>query len=336
MHISKQSFAIMTFFAACAIVSALWLGRSALTPPPGPAEKLSIAALSLPGAGLFFVAQEKGFFREQGLDVDLQKHSVGKLALDSLLGGKAALGIAGDTPLIFSILNGSKLDILATVYRPNGGISITARKDRTPTPSDLRGKRLGVTFISSGQFVADTFLLVNGIPQADIVLLDMKQAEMVEALVAGKIDAACLWDPYLAEARMKLGDKGIVFPNSGLYTFRLSLVANGGYAAQHPEQVRKVLAALKQAQRYIVEHPDDSLRIMSQATAIAATTYKMFFDPSAYDIGLEQGLLLTLEDQTRWAIKHGFVKVDKIPNYLEFIKSDGLDSVSPESVKIIR
>ncbi len=314
----------------------LWLAQPRSLLPTGPTEKLAIAALALPGAGLFYVAQEKGFFREKGLDVDLQKHTVGKLALDSLFQGDAALAIAGDTPLVFSILGGSKLDILATVYRPNGGISITVLKDRVRKPGDLRGKRLGVTFISSGQFVADTFLLVNGIAQADVSLIDMKQSDMVEALVDGKIDAACLWQPYLAGAQTRLGDRGITFPNNGLYTFRLSLVAKHGYAVQHRDQVRKVLAALKQAQVFTEENPADALRIMSKATAITEATFKSFFDPADYAIGLEQGLLITLEDQTRWAIKHNFVMADKMPNFLEYINSEGLGVVSPESARITR
>jgi NitT/TauT family transport system substrate-binding protein len=327
---------ILAAVVAGATAAWLWLAQKNPVLPASPPEKLTIAALALPGAGLFFVAQEKGFFREKGLDVDLQKHTVGKLALDALFGGGAAFAIAGDTPLVFSILGGSRPDILATVYRPNGGISITALKDRVTNPGDLRGKRLGVTFISSGQFVADTFLLVNGITQADVSLLDMKQSDMVEALVAGKIDAACLWQPYLADAQTKLGDRGITFPNNGLYTFRLSLVANHGYADQNRDQVRKVLAALKQAQVFTVENPADALRIMSKATAITEATFKTFFDPADYAIGLEQGLLITLEDQTRWAIKHNFVKTEKMPNFLEYVKSEGLGAVSPESARITR
>lgn len=332
MRSAKPYYWLVAVVLACVIAIFVW----SVQERQPPTEKVTIAALALPGAGLFFVAQEKGFFREQGLDVDLQKHTVGKLALDSLFSGDAAFAIAGDTPLVFSVLGGGKLEVLSTVYRPNGGISIAALKERVPTPGDLRGKRLGATFISSGQFVADTFLLLHGIAHTDVTLLDMKQNDMVEALLAGKIDAACLWHPHLAEAQTKLGNKGITFPNNGLYTFRLSLVANRGYVTRHPEQAKKVVAALKQAQRYTVERPADALRIMSQATAIAETTYKTFFNPSEYVIGLEQGLLITFEDQTRWAIKRGFVKADRMPNYLDYIQSDALRAVSPESMKIIR
>ncbi|MCX7174468.1 MAG: NrtA/SsuA/CpmA family ABC transporter substrate-binding protein [Proteobacteria bacterium] len=327
------SFALL---AASGIIIAVWLTKQNSVSPSGPPEKVVIAGLSLPGAGLFFVAKEKGYFGDEKLDVDLRLYTTGKLAIDSLFSGNADFAIAGDTPIVFSILGDRKLDILSTVYRPNGGIAIIARKDRAAAPGDMKGKRLGVTFVSSGQFVADTFLLVHGIPQSDLTLLNMPQEEMVAALLAGNIDAACMWQPHLADTQAKLGDKGITFPNAALYTFRLSLVAKRGYASEYPNRVRKVLAALKQAQRYTVANPASALDIMSRFTGIDKTTFKRFYDPAEYDLGLEQGLLLALDDQTRWAIQRGFVNADKMPNYLDFIYADGLGAVSPESVKFIR
>ncbi len=310
--------------------------RRGIRRPAAPPEKIVIAGLSLPGAGLFFVAQAQGFFRDQGLDADLQLHTTGRSALDSLFGGAADFAVAADTPIVFSILSDRKLDLLSTVYRPDGGIAIIARRDRATTPGDLKGKRLGVTFGSSGQFVADSFLLIHGIAPSEVSLLDMKQEAMAEALLAGHIDAACMWQPHLADTQARLGDLGFTFPNAALYTFRLSVVARHGYAAAHPDRTRKLLAALRRAQSYITANPAAALEIMSRSSGIAETTFKRFFNPAEYELGLDQGLLLTLDDQTRWAIQHGLVKAGKLPNYLDYIQADGLRAVSPELVRIIR
>lgn len=336
MRSSGRYSRILALVVACGIAITVWLTKLHPAAPNDPPEKLVIAGLSLPGTGLFFVARDQGFFRQQGLDVSLQLHATGKGALDSLFRSDADFAIAGDTPMVFSILAGHKLDILSTVYSPRGGIAIVARKDRAATPGDLKGKRLGVSLVSSGQFFADTFLLVNGIPSAAVRLADMSQAAMSEALLAGSIDAACLWQPYLAQTQAKLGDKGITFPNDALYTFRLSLVTRRGYAAVHRAQARKLLAALRQAQRFTTTTPAIALDIMSRQTGIARATFQSFFDPAEYDLGLDQGLLLALDDQTRWAIEQGFVKTDKLPNYLDYLDAAPLAAVSPDSVKIIR
>jgi NitT/TauT family transport system substrate-binding protein len=175
-------------------------------------------------------------------------------------------------------------------------------------------------------------------------LVNLPQDEMAAALLAGTIDAACLWQPSLAQMQASLGEKAITFPNNGIYTFRLSLVAPPGAAAAQPERSRKLLAALKQAQHFIGAQPEQALDIMSRSTGIPVALFQRFFSPAEYDLGLEQGLLLALDDQSRWAIKNGFVKADKhadkhadkLPNYLDHLWADGLTAVSPASVKIIR
>jgi NitT/TauT family transport system substrate-binding protein len=53
-------------------------------------------------------------------------------------------------------------------------------------------------------------------------------------------------------------------------------------------------------------------------------------------VTLTQVLLITLEDETRWAIKSKLVEKSKMPNYIDFIYVDGLQAVKPEAVRIIR
>jgi NitT/TauT family transport system substrate-binding protein len=50
---------------------------------------------------------------------------------------------------------------------------------------------------------------------------------------------------------------------------------------------------------------------------------------------LNQSLLLTLEDQTRWAIKNHLTARPDMPNYLNSLYLDGLKAVKPESVTVI-
>ena len=114
MPAGKCSLWILALVATSALAMTVWLMKG--NPPPGPAEKISIAGLSLPGAGLFFVAKERGLFGAQGLDVDLQLHPTGKLALDALGRGTADFAIAGDTPLVFSILAGCNWELPAASW----------------------------------------------------------------------------------------------------------------------------------------------------------------------------------------------------------------------------
>jgi NitT/TauT family transport system substrate-binding protein len=51
---------------------------------------------------------------------------------------------------------------------------------------------------------------------------------------------------------------------------------------------------------------------------------------------LDQTILITLEDEARWAIREGLIDKKEIPNYLDFIYMDLLENVKPEAITIIR
>ncbi|MCK5329769.1 MAG: nitrate ABC transporter substrate-binding protein, partial [Candidatus Marinimicrobia bacterium] len=51
---------------------------------------------------------------------------------------------------------------------------------------------------------------------------------------------------------------------------------------------------------------------------------------------LEQTMLITFEDQSRWAIENNLTDITQVPNYLNYIYLDALEKVNPEAVTIIR
>ena len=55
-----------------------------------------------------------------------------------------------------------------------------------------------------------------------------------------------------------------------------------------------------------------------------------------FKVTLDQSLLVTIEDESRWAIKNRLVESQAMPNYLDFLYADALSSVKPERLRIIR
>lgn len=83
----------------------------------GPPEKVTIACATPPYTALVDIALAKGYFRQQGLDVTPLFHSLGKAALDEILAGKADFATVAETPVVFAIMNGHKISIIATIQR---------------------------------------------------------------------------------------------------------------------------------------------------------------------------------------------------------------------------
>ena len=77
--------------------------------PAGPVEKVTIAYSATTDSVLAQVAQTRGYYREEGLEVTPHMHPYGKPALREVLEGKADFATVAETPVMFAILNGEKI-----------------------------------------------------------------------------------------------------------------------------------------------------------------------------------------------------------------------------------
>src|SRR5208283_5243276 len=129
------------------------------------------------------------------LDAIPQVHPFGKIALNAVVEGKADLGTVADTPIVFTVMNGQKIAILATTQTSNRNEAIIARRDRgIAKPADLKGKKIGVPFGTHADFFTDIFLIAHGIDREKVKTIDIKPDEIATALVTGRVDAVSIFD----------------------------------------------------------------------------------------------------------------------------------------------
>ena len=139
--------------------------------PALPPEKITIAYSTASNAMLTYIAFAKGYLAEEGLEATPQPHAFGKPALQSVIDGKADIATVGDTPIVFAVMNGKKITTLAMIQTSNRNEAIVARQDRGITkPSDLKGKKIGLTPGTTGGRSAKLNSLRNSIPKKRDVL----------------------------------------------------------------------------------------------------------------------------------------------------------------------
>ncbi len=315
-----------------------WFLRSPSSPQKytGPVEKVTIAVAADPSTALVYIAAKENFFKDEGLDVELNKIGSGKVITETVVDKKADLGTAAETPIMFSIIQGNKIKVITTIITSNKETVVVARKDRgIRTVSDLVGKKIGVTFETTSDFVIDTLLTLHGISRNEVELINIIPAEMFDSLMGGKVDAISTWNPHIINSQKKLGTNGITFDNDGRVIVAMNLFTRDDFIEKKPEVIKKVLRALIEAEKFTKDNPSESVKIVANAININEALLKEFWDIYSIKVTLDQSFLLSLEDESRWAIRNKLTDKTVVPNYLNYIYFDALESVKPEAVTII-
>jgi NitT/TauT family transport system substrate-binding protein len=232
------------------------------------AAPLRVAYSAISGAmSPLWITQEAGYFRREGLDVEMLYIGGGSLLIQSMLGGDVQFAYGPSVPVVNSALRGADL-----VFIANTGdtliFSVMTKPD-IKEPEDLRGKKIGVTRVGGSADLALEFALKKwGLQKGrDVIVLQTGGLpESLAALRAGAVDGAVLSPPNNLLAKkaglremVDIGQLGIVFPNTALSTTRSYLRSN------HDAAIR-LLRALGEGQHRLRNDKEFSMRVLSKYT----------------------------------------------------------------------
>jgi len=331
-----------TIFLLVAVVMVVTTGMTAsctgTKKPTGPLEKVTmgISATSLL-ASLVHIAEERGHFSEEGIDVEVKGYPTGKAALAATLSGEVDMGTVADTPIVSNSFERNDFAVFLTILDSAQHSKVFARKDRDiNTPQDLIGKKVATTIGTTAHFFMSAFLTLNGIDVSDVEIIDMKPGETVAAIVNGDVDAICAWEPNVLNAAKSLGDNAIMLPGDVGYQATFNLVAMNDYIEKNPQLIRNVIKALAKAEEFASNNREESIDIIASRLEIDREDVDKLWENYRFKISLSQSLIITLEDVARWSIRNNFTDKTEVPNYLDYIYMDALEEVKPEAVGIIR
>jgi ABC-type nitrate/sulfonate/bicarbonate transport system substrate-binding protein len=240
--------------------------------PPVATLRVAYASTGLSQAYVW-LAQEAGYFAEEGLAVELQYVPGSNVANQALLAQEIQFLAGAGTTSIGAALGGADTVILATMTG-TFVINIMATPDVEPTPESVRGRTVAVTRIgSTSDFVARYWLRHLGLePVTDVPIVQVGgNAEMVAALASGAAQIVSVTDLFGLELQRQgyrlladMGTLGVEYVYSGVGSTR-------SYVAAHEDIVRRYLRAAIRGQARFVADPAFSVPVVSRYTQIDDT-----------------------------------------------------------------
>jgi len=300
-------------------------------------ERITFAYTIQPQSTLVNVATAKGYFAAEGLEVTPVIHSYGKACLKEVLDGKADFATVAETPFMFSVLKGEKISIIANIEASTTNNAVVARRDAgISEPRHLRGKRVAYTAGTTSEVFLDFLLVAVGLPRTAIRGVPMPPDEMEGALLEGRVDAACTWNYPLATIKRRLGANGILIFDREVFTETFNIAAQQAFLRRNPSAAQRLLRALIRAEGFVKDHPGEAQAIVAKATGTAPDLVREVWNSFRYRVVLDQTLLISLEDETRWAMNNGLAERKAMPDYRSYIHLESLRAVRPEAVRFTR
>ncbi len=234
------------------------------------------------------VAEQKGFFKDKGLDIKVtvfksaQERDAALQAgqIDGFMGdmvAAAALQQSGTPVSIVSVLLGAK---------PNEGRFgiVASPKSTIKTITELKGVPIATSSNTITEYIIDALLTQNGFTDADIKKVEIKALPVrLEALTNGQAQAAALPDPLLAFAE-KQGAHLIVDDTKGANLSQTILLFKKDYLDKNRDAVKEMLKAMDEGTELINKDPNAYRKLLVDKAKLPqpiADTYKINTYPKA-------------------------------------------------------
>jgi len=303
----------------------------------GPVEKISIgisATSLLPS--LVLIAKEKGYFLEEGVDMEIKGYPTGKDSLKATFKGEVDMCTVADMPIVSSSFERNDFTVFGTILQGAEHAKCLARKDRNISiPQDLIGKKVATSIGTTAHYFMVVFFILNGLDLEDVEIVNLKPAETVKAIVDGDVDAIFTWEPNICHAEKGLGDNAVILPGDVGYMATFNLVSNNDFVENNQQLLKRILKALIKAEEFAKDNREESVDIISACLKTDREIIDKLWDIYEFRVSLTQAFLVTLENEARWFIKNKLTSATEVPNYLDYFYYGALEAVKPEAVQIV-
>lgn len=238
------------------------------------------------------VAQEKGFFKEEGVNVEVQNFGSGLKVVQGVVAGGLDVGGSSIEPVLNAGARGQGISIIGA-YTDRLTVAMVT-PDSITEPAQLKGKTLGIQDVGAfREIMTRTVLEKAGLTPQDVQYRPVESTGYTGALLGGQIQSGILQQEQVFDAIAK-DDKFHALVD--LYEqdpdyFYGTYFANRDWVAQNREKAVGFLAAITKAHRFMYDERKETVGIVAKATGFSNEAVG-----KAYDKLLDQNAVFPVNE----------------------------------------
>lgn len=246
----------------------------------------------------------------RGWSVKWFEFAAGPQLTEALNANAIDFGHAADTPSVFANASGVNAVYLGAEQPYPKGIAIFVAQD-SPIRSvkELKGKK-----VATGRGWNVQFLLLKALEEAGLSYNDIEPvyvtnaADVRAAFQSGNVDAATLWDPFLAGQELATKPR-ILRDGTGLSNNRTFHLAVPRFVDQNKDIVRTLFAELKKANDWTQAHPQETADLLAPQLGVDARVLKLSTERRNYTtVAVDAGIVAEQQQIADAFLKLGLIK----------------------------
>lgn len=215
----------------------------------------------------YWVALEKGYFADRGLDVTLENSKGSADSIAKVDTGAADAGLADSAVVIASRARGTTVKVVGMVFDKTPLNIFSRAEDPVREPKDLEGKTIGAPPGDGQRQVWPAFAKANNIDESKVSWVNVEPAAKIAALAEERVDTVADYTTGLPLYEKPMGEGNVVmmpWSEHGFDMYSMSIMASEETMTERPEVLKKFLEAAYMGWKDVMANPEEALAIFKK------------------------------------------------------------------------
>jgi len=273
----------------------------------------------------YYMAKEKGYYHERGLNVEIIERDPSKNNIDQVINGQAHYGVA-DSAIILYRARGKPVRIIASIFQHSPIVYLSKRSSNIVSPYEMRGKKI------SYQKGLNDSLLIAMLQNANIsedqythVPLDFTAQNFID-------DEVDIISVYLSDQPYYLKEKGVEFNiinplNYGFDFYGDNLFTTDAEINKHPQRVKHFREASIKGWKYALDNVDETITLLKKKYHVKSSIAHL-----KYEAKVTKELMIPDMVEVGYMDTNRFYRIAKVYEQTQKAKKEYLDTALKELI----